>query len=98
MLLVEWTKCKIRELQIPVKTITYYLLRKLLREVKSHCLCCISSPFFEESFEKSLSSPFSSHFDVAGVSFSKCDKLPQDEKVSRTLLGVEEEEQGCQID
>ena len=70
LLLVEWTKCKIRELQIPVKTITYYLLRKLLREVKSHCLCCISSPFFEESFEKSLSSPFWSHFDVAGVSLS----------------------------
>ena len=70
LLRVEWTECKIRALQIPVKTITYYLLRKLVREVKSYCLCCISSQFFEESFEKSLSSPFWSHFDVAGVSFS----------------------------
>ena len=70
LLRVEWTECKIKALQIPVKTITYYLLRNLVREVKSRCLYCISSPFFQESFEKSLSSPFWSHFDVAGVSFS----------------------------
>ena len=67
LLRVESTECKIRASQIPVKTINYYLLRKLVREVKSRCLCCISSPFFEE---KSLSTPFWSHFDVAGVSFS----------------------------
>ena len=67
LLRVESTECKIRALQIPIKTNTYYLLRKLVWEVKSRCLCCISSPFFEE---KSLSRPFWSHFDVAGVSFS----------------------------